>query len=113
MLAMLIPFLAMQVTAAGVMPGRSVAGTLTLVLCTPNGPLEMQVDTGGNSGKAPTQKAACPWALLHAPAVLPHAMPAIAAPVIVTAGRFVSVQCLNVTLLRRKGPPARAPPLAA
>jgi hypothetical protein len=112
-LAMLLPFLAGQVLPAGVMPGRPDDGILTLVLCTPNGPQEIQVDLGSGDDAPRPETAACPWAMLHAVVLLPEVWPGLAVPVILSAGNFQPPTDTGAPVLSQVGPFARAPPLPA
>jgi hypothetical protein len=112
-LATLLTFMAGQVLPAGVMPDRSEDGTLTLVLCTPQGPQEIQVNLGPGGDKPRSETAACPWAMLHAVALLPDASPRLAAPVILEASGYTSPTEPVAPHLPLIGPFARAPPLPA
>jgi hypothetical protein len=67
-LAMLLPFLALSAVPTGLMPAKTGDGTLTLVLCTADGPREMTVDLGGEEPAA--AKPGCPWALAQMAVVL-------------------------------------------
>ena len=108
---MLLPFLALSSLPSGVMPGRSVAGSLTLVLCTADGPREMTVDLGGDHPGAAQQ--GCPWALAHVALVLPDAAPT-ARPVVVLPRDVVRVQPTDLLPAAIPGPrTARAPPALA
>lgn len=77
-LAMLLPFVLLSALPAGFMPGRSDSGTLTLVLCTADGPQEMTIDLG--TGQTPPDTKACPWAIAHAAVALPGGPATLAAP---------------------------------
>lgn len=109
-LAILLPFLAGQVLPAGVMPGRSDDGSLTLVLCTPDGPQEIEVNLGTDGTAPSAEPAACPWAVLHAMVLQPDATPGPAAPVHLTAVNHVSPNSAAAPAMPLAGPFARAPP---
>ena len=86
-------------------------GTLTLVLCTPDGPQELTVDLG--TGEETAQAKACPWALAHAAFVPAGAQPAPSAPLLLVRADPSS----RATHLRAASLPvriaARAPPALA
>lgn len=69
LLAALIP--------AGLMPARAADGALTLVLCTPEGPVTLAVDPATGEPVQPSAPDRCAWAMAHAAAVLPAPLPAI------------------------------------
>ncbi len=75
-LAMLLPFLALSALPSGFMPMTSGDGTLTLVLCTPDGPQELTVDLGTGNGTDAAKARGCPWALAHAAFLTPVQPPA-------------------------------------
>ena len=64
--AMLVPFLALCLLSPGAMLERDATGTLTMVLCTGDGPVEMTVDLGTG---APKSKQRCDWAAAHSDVV--------------------------------------------
>jgi hypothetical protein len=111
-LAMLLPFLALSLVPSGLMPGRAADGTLTLVLCTADGPREVSVDLGGG---APDQaQTGCPFALMHGPALLPAGAPAAAAPLLVLACGFDRWPATHLHAAACPSPrTARAPPMTA
>lgn len=71
----------------GWMPHRSSAETLTLVLCTPDGPQEVQMPLSGGTAPSEGQSSpqSCVWALAQALALVPDlpvipAVPEVIAP---------------------------------
>ncbi|MGB8814990.1 MAG: hypothetical protein WCC57_17565 [Paracoccaceae bacterium] len=67
-LAMLLPFLGLATIARGVMPGVAPDGSMVLVLCSEDGPVEAVLDlaTGEVTQKAPPPKdGRCDWAIAH------------------------------------------------
>ena len=63
---MVLPFVALSLLPQGFMPDRDASGALVVVLCTPDGPINMV--TG--EGEEGASRAPCHWSLAHA-AVLP------------------------------------------
>lgn len=63
LLAMLMPFAALSLLADAVMPLRGSDGTLTLVLCTSEGPVETVIDAGADDQKPDHKR--CDWAQAH------------------------------------------------
>lgn len=111
-LAMLLPFLALSSLPSGVMPGQAADGTLTLVLCTTDGPREVAVDLG--TGEPHETRQGCPFALLHSAAVLPAGASALAAPMVVLPPDFAHWHAAHLYPAHVPGPrTARAPPAFA
>ncbi len=67
---LLVPFLLLTLVPAAVMPTRAADGTIMLVLCTGDGPVEMAVDLGQTPDDS-TAMQRCQWAAHAASAVLP------------------------------------------
>ncbi len=67
---LLVPFMLLTLLPAAVMPAQTVNGTMTLVLCTGDGPVETVMDLGGAPDEnTPMQR--CDWAAQAAAALLP------------------------------------------
>ena len=66
---LVLPFVVLSLLPAGLMPARAADGTMVVVLCTGDGPVEMTVDLGHS--KAPKMSQTCDWAVHGAAAVLP------------------------------------------
>lgn len=60
--AMLLPFLALCLIPPTAMLDRDSSGSLVLVLCSGDGPVEMTVDLGSGT---PQTNQRCDWALAH------------------------------------------------
>ncbi len=73
---LLVPFLLMTLLPAAVMPMQAANGTVMLVLCTGDGPVEMAVDLGSAPDDTATSPR-CDWATHAASAVLPEIIQAI------------------------------------
>lgn len=108
---MLLPFLALSALPSGVMPGRSGDGTLTLVLCTADGPRAMTVDLG--TGENRTAPAGCPWALV--PVALPLPDPGMPdRPAVLLPRPAFHTEATDLLPATVPGPrTARAPPTLA
>lgn len=83
LVAMLVPFLMVALVARGVMPGRSAAGGLTVVLCTSDGPVSHRLAADGGAAPPVGDGAdhPCAHALAHAAFTLPAAIVAPSRPV--------------------------------
>jgi hypothetical protein len=73
-LAMVLPFALLSLLPQGFMPDRNAAGDMVLVLCTPDGPVELTLDANGQP-VSKVKPAPCHWAeaagvVLTAPVVL-------------------------------------------
>ncbi|MCX7889168.1 MAG: hypothetical protein N2422_05480 [Rhodobacteraceae bacterium] len=112
LVALFLPFLLAAALPAAVMPSAGGDGTVTLVLCSGDGPVEVTLDSRGNPVPA-ASGAGCDWAAAHpgaalapAPVTLPRLVPAsirLSAP----------TPALPVLAARPAAPPARGPPLPA
>jgi hypothetical protein len=108
--AMLLPFLALCLLSPSAMLGRDSSGTLTMVLCTGDGPVEIAIAPGTGT---PQTKQRCDWATAHssvlenAPFALPTGTLAFhrAAPALATADWHPAYDPRN---LWARGPPALA-----
>jgi hypothetical protein len=109
-LATLLALLAMSALPPGVMPGRTEAGLVTLVLCTPDGPREMQVDFGP-TGETPDPSRDCPFAVVHGAVILPDAPAALGPPVTLAHLEVESPRSQPTRTVLLHNPPARGPPL--
>lgn len=105
----LVPVLLAALIPAGLMPVRAADGALTLVLCTPEGPVTLAVDpaTGEPVQAAPDR---CAWAMAHAAAALPDPLPVITpAPRAVEPLR-TALASLPASQDRHPAPLPRGPP---
>jgi hypothetical protein len=62
----LLPFLGLSLLPQGVMPGRSAEGTLTLTLCSGDGPVDVTIDLATGEPLAPGHgkvSQTCDWAM--------------------------------------------------
>lgn len=114
--AMLSPFLMLSLLSPAVMPAQAADGTFTLVLCTGDGPVEMQLDlaTGQPVHKSPSDRSdRCAWACARM-AIAPDAPPVL--PVLL--GRVTRADpppvSTRLALSRATGlPPSTGPPAVA
>lgn len=113
---MLSPFLMLSLLSPAVMPAQAADGTFTLVLCTGDGPVEMQIDlaTGQPVHKSPADRSdRCAWACGQM-AMVQNAAPAL--PLLV--GRVSRADpppaSTRLILARATGlPPSTGPPAVA
>lgn len=65
---MLVPFLVMSLFAPGVMPSRGADGAMQVVLCSPEGPVNVTIGADGQPVPAKEQPSdkRCDWAMNHA-----------------------------------------------
>lgn len=112
-LAMLLPFLALSLFAQGVMPGRAADGTVALVLCTPQGPVEMVIDlANGQPVRHPaTTDERCKWAGAQPAVVLSEVQPIPRPSALVGQVSHATAHILwrpgfDPTGLHSRGPPA-------
>lgn len=113
-LVMLLPFLALSFVAKGVMPDIAADGTMVLVLCSEDGPLNAVIDlaTGEVSQKPQTTKDnRCDWAMGHADASLnpPLLLPvrfADAGPVTPITAHVLWRPGFDPRAIHARGPPA-------
>lgn len=114
---LLLPFLLLSLIPPGVMPDRAADGTMLLVLCTGDGPVEMLVDlaTGEPVGKTPDgsddKSNHCAWACGQ------MTMAGLSAPALPLAGQSprradAPPPLLLLALAHATGlPPATGPPI--
>ncbi|PTE15541.1 hypothetical protein [Pseudogemmobacter blasticus] len=113
---LLVPFLLMSLISPAVMPARADDGTLTLVLCTGDGPVEMTIDlaTGAPAKKAPDGSPdRCAWACAQCAGACPGGCAGAALPHL--ALRRADPPPATTTLARAEAtglPPATGPPSA-
>jgi hypothetical protein len=69
-----LPFVILSLIPAAVMPMRGTDGTMVLVLCTGDGPVETVVTLAGGDD-APDLQPRCDWAASTAAALLPDIAP--------------------------------------
>lgn len=114
---LLAPFLLLSLLPAAAMPARTAEGTLTMVLCTDGGPVEMVLDlaTGQPAGKAPQGKTGhCDWSCGQFAADLTPASPAVLAAVLHTTRLAPPAPPPVPAAAAATGlPPATGPPPAA
>lgn len=110
---LLAPALLMLLVPASIMPVRQSDGSLTIVICTGSGPLELRVDPDTGQpveGEDIQTGSACHWNLLRDTAMLPET----GAPVAAAAGFARPTDTTARTLPHRRlhfeRPPARASP---
>ncbi len=67
-MAMLLPFVFLSLFAPGVMPTRGADGTMQVVLCSPEGPVQVTIGPDGTPVPAREQPRddRCDWAMNHA-----------------------------------------------
>lgn len=109
---MLLPFLALSLIAQGLMPGRAADGTIALVLCTPQGPLETVIDlvTGQPVRHPATTDDRCQWAGAHPVFALPEVQPVSRASPLVGQVSLATAHVLWRPGFDAKGLHARGPP---
>lgn len=112
--ALIVPFLLLSLVSASVMPLRQADGSMTLVLCGGDGPIEVTVDAAQSPHHAPAPEPhkPCPWACGHAVADMPLPVPM---PVIVGSVTRMDPPPRGVRLAAagRTGlPPSTGPPSA-
>lgn len=96
---------------AGWMPVRSAENSITLELCTPDGPREVKMPLPG--GSAPThgdQSQTCVWALAQAAALLANALALPAAPSVLVAAVEIPAETHLIPAGIALRPASRAPP---
>lgn len=113
--AMVAMMTAAALLPAGWMPHRSSAEMLTLVLCTPDGPEEVQMPLSGDTAPSEDQSApqTCVWALAQALALVPD-LPAVpAAPEVIAPPSTDTAWHDLVPNAPPETPTARGPPFVA
>jgi hypothetical protein len=112
--AMLVPFLALSLISPAVMPGVAADGSMTLVLCSPDGPttVEINLTTGKPVDRQPSVALECDWAAGHSATAEP-AHPQFAVHLSPpTPARFLAAVASPVISPKTAKPEARAPPAA-
>ncbi len=72
-LALVLPFLALSLLPQGFMPQRDAAGGMVLVLCTPDGPVELTVDLSTGQPHKKAGNSPCDWSVAQAAPLMPQA----------------------------------------
>lgn len=115
--ALLAPFLFMSLLPAAAMPARAADGTLTMVLCTEDGPVEMVLDlaTGQPAEKAPQGKTGhCDWSCgLFAADLAPAPQAALAVVLAATRLAPPAPPAILADAAATGLPPATGPPSVA
>lgn len=112
--AMMAVMTAAALLPAGWMPHRSSAETLTLVLCTPDGPQEVQMPLSGDTAPSDDQSSpqTCVWALAQALALVPDLPVIPAAPEVIAPASTDTAWHDLVPNAPPRSPVARGPPLS-
>ena len=115
--ALLAPSLFMSLLPAAAMPARAADGTLTMVLCTEDGPVEMVLDlaTGQPAEKAPQGKTGhCDWSCgLFAADLAPAPQAALAVVLAATRLAPPAPPAILADAAATGLPPATGPPSVA
>lgn len=110
-LALVLPIVVLSLLPQGFMPDRNAAGQMVLVLCTPDGPVEMAVDLGKGQSDTGNPPGTCDWSLAHAaldltpPASLPLA-PVTATQALATTAALLWHPAHDPRGIWARGPPS-------
>lgn len=106
----LVPVLLAALIPSGLMPVRAADGALTLVLCTPEGPVTLAVDPATGEPVQQTAPDRCAWAMAHAAALLPDPVPAVSVAPRAAEPLTVAQASLPERQDRHPSPLPRGPP---
>jgi hypothetical protein len=110
----LVPFLGLSMLPQGVMPGRSADGTLTLTLCSGDGPVDVTIDLATGEPVAPGHgkvSQTCDWAMGQVAALVGDAdaqsgPPLVLRPFDAPAETFAYTPAHDPRGLWARGPPS-------
>jgi hypothetical protein len=103
-----LPFVVLSLLPAGLMPARAADGTMVIVLCTGDGPVEMTVDLDDHDHPAMSQM--CDWAVHGAVALMPDLI-ALPRPVAIAPARHLLAVIAMGPAHDPHGIMARGPPV--